>query len=169
MNKPNKVDKLFALEAVRKKVVEAIDELKSECSWELEAAYENEGTTQRRSQYFGKDAGSFSIVFSSAQPEHEEVTYRVTDMTALAKWCDENRLDVDTYVQATAEQFTAWLVEQTGEIPSGIERQACLVEAAPEQPKGTRLAVKPDVIFANMGANLFEEVNTLLLGGGDNA
>ncbi|MBQ9021107.1 MAG: hypothetical protein IJ113_03705, partial [Eggerthellaceae bacterium] len=130
-------------------------------------AYKTEGTTQRRSQYFGKEAGSFSIVFASATPEHEEVTYKLADMTALAEWCANNRLDVDTYVQATAEQFAAWLVENTGEVPEGIERNAILVEGTPEMPKGTRLSVKPDVVFENMGSNVFDEVNTLLLEGGN--
>ena len=167
MNKPNKIDKLFALEALRKKVVEQIDELKSECSWELEEAYNSEGTTQRKSQYFGKDAGTFSIVFSSATKDTEEVTYKVTDMTALSEWCDKNRLDVDTYIQAVAPQFTEWLVEQTGEMPEGMERIVSIIEGTPEQPKGTRLAVKPDVIIETLGGNVFEEVNRLMLGAGD--
>lgn len=168
MERVNKIDRLFALEALRKKVVAEMDELKSQCSWELEQAFEEEGTTQRRSPYFGKEAGSFSIVFASAQPEHEEVEYRLSDMTKFAGWCNENRLDVDAYVMANAPDFSEWLAGKTGEIPEGIDRQATLVEAVAERPKGTRLSVKDDVVFQRLGSeNIFEAVNQLLLGDGN--
>lgn len=156
-----KVDRLFVLGALQKRVKEELDVLRGECADELEKAYLEEGTTQRRSPYFGKEAGTLSIAFSSARPEREEVTYVLKDMTALAKWCNENRLDVEVYIQANASQFASWLVEYSGELPEGIERIVSTIEAQPEKPCGVRLSVKPEHVFEKFS---LQEVDQLLLG-----
>lgn len=164
---PNKVDRLFAVEAIIKALMDERDELKSECAHELLEAYEENGDTQRRSQYFGKGAGTLSVAFSKEKPSEEKVEYSLADRDAFADWLDENPLSYARFIRDNAVEFGQWWLEQTGELPDGISRIAYMTEAEPERVTGVRLAVKKDVIMDALRPMLPASVAGLLEGGAD--
>lgn len=164
---PNKVDRLFAVEAIIKALMDERDELKSECAHELLQAYEENGDTQRRSQYFGKGAGTLSVAFSKEKPSEEKVEYKLADRDAFADWLDENPLSYARYIRDNAVEFGQWWLEQTGELPDGISRITYMTEAEPERVTGVRLAVKKDVIMDALRPMLPASVAGLLEGGAD--
>ena len=158
--KVNKMDKLFALKCLEKKVKSARERYEGECKLELARAYEEEGTTQRRSPLFGKEAGTFSYI----PPKIEEKTEYKTDMTAVVEFLTEEPKAAEMFILANPGQFYEFWVEQTGEIPGGITRSTYEVE----KPGSTRLAVKEDIVFEQLSStNLLEDVNQLLLGDGN--
>lgn len=164
---PNKVDRLFAVEAIIKALMDERDELKSECAHELLQAYEENGDTQRRSQYFGKGAGTLSVAFSKEKPSEEKVEYKLADWEAFGGWIDDNMMACAKYMLANAADFGQWWLEQTGELPDGISRIAYMTEAEPERVTGVRLAVKKDVIMDALRPMLPASVAGLLEGGAD--
>lgn len=145
--KPNKIDKLFALDAVIKELTEERDMLKAECSEELLEAYERNGDTQRRSIYFGKGAGCFSVSFSKPKPSREVVEYHLADWEGFGGWLDDNPMAMAKYLLAHAEEFGQWWLEETGELPDGISRVSYMTPDEPEHVNGTRLYVKKDAII----------------------
>ena len=145
--KPNKIDKLFALEAVIKELSEERDMLKAECAEELLSAYEANGDTQRRSVWFGKGAGCFSVSFSKAKPGVEVVEYNLADKDAFGEWLDSNPLSYAQYILDNASDFAQKWFEETGELPEGIARVAYMTADEPEHVSGTRLSVKKDAII----------------------
>lgn len=166
---PNKIDRLFAAEALIKKLMDLRDELKSECASELLQAYEENGDTQRRSQYFGKGAGTFSVAFSKPKPSEEKAEYHLADWEAFGGWLDDNPMAMARYLLVHAEEFGQWWLEQTGELPDGISRIAYMTEEEPERAIGVRLAVKKDVVIDALRPQLPASVVGLLEGGGDEA
>lgn len=158
MTKINKIDKLFALKGVEKKIHEAVAELDSECASDLIRAYEEEGTTQRRSQFFGKEAGTYSLVLPKEETKEE---WHIVDGDAFGTWLLENLSEAQSYIHENAEAFASWLVSTTGEIPEGMERKTYTVMSTSKP----RLSVKADVVIDKLGANFLEATNQLLLEG----
>ena len=162
--KPNKIDKLFALEAVIKELSQERDMLKAECAEELLEAYEANGDTQRRSVYFGKGAGCFSVSFSKPKPGAEVVEYNLADKDAFGEWLDENPLSYAQYILDNASGFAQKWFEETGELPEGISRVSYMTPDEPEHVSGTRLSVKKDVIIDVLMPQLPAAIQGLLEG-----
>ena len=158
MTKVNKIDRLFALKGVAKKIDKVVKELDSECASELLRDYEENGTTQRRSQYFGKDAGTYSLVLPKEETRHD---FELVDSEAFWHWVIENEQDVSAYICEHTREFAAWLIETTGEVPDGIEHSTYTVMTTSKP----RLSVKEDVVIDKLGANFLEATNQLLLEG----
>lgn len=161
MTKINKIDKLFALKGVEKKIHEAVTELDSECASDLLRAYEEEGTTQRRSQFFGKEAGTYSLVLPKEETKEE---WAISDNDAFIAWIESESgiWSLQSYAIDNAEAVASWLLGSTGEIPGGMERKTYTVVSTSKP----RLSVKADVVIDKLGANFLEATNHLLLEGG---
>ena len=163
--KPNKIDKLFALEAVIKELSQERDILKAECAEELLDSYEKNGDTQRRSVYFGKGAGCFSVSFSKEKPSVEAVEYNLADKDAFADWLDENPIAYARYMLENASEFGEWWLNETGELPDGISRVSYMTAYEPEHVSGVRLSVKKDAVIDVLMPSLPEAIKGLLGGG----
>ena len=157
-----KIDKLFALKALEKRVKEAREELEAEVREALLEQYEEGGGDRMRSPYFGNDAGAYTY---TPPEEVEETEWKLCDWTAMAEWMAQDPKAAESYAYAHFADFASWWFERTGEVPEGISRAT----VATVKPGRTRLAVKEQVVFDKMGGNLFEEVNRLMLGGGEDA
>lgn len=156
----NKVDRLFALKAVEKRLVEERKELEADVKQELAGDYAESGVTQRRSVMFGKEAGTLSYI---PPKDEDRVEWNLADWTALAEWLANDPKVAEQYIFANFQDFGEWWLEQTGEVPDGIAR----VNYTVTKPGSARLAVKEEVVLSKFGPNFLEEVNTLLLGEGD--
>jgi len=166
---PSKIDKLFALKAVEKKVVEERKLMEYECRDELLEAFQQDGTDRRTSPMFGPDAGKFSIKRMKGKPPETVTEYNLADDVAFAGWLEENQGPAISYVKTHAAEFSRIYFEATGELPEGISR----VEY--EQP-GTEPSVTAqiysfheDVVLEKLaeGGNFLEGANRLLLGDGE--
>jgi len=153
-----KVDKLFALKAVEKRVKTEREELEAEVRNDLISQFAESGNDRMRSPYFGNDAGTYTYI----PPKDEEMTeWNLADWSKLADWLAKDPKAAEQFIFANFEQFGKWWLEQTGEVPEGIAR----VTFTTTKPGSTRLAVKDQVVFDKLGGNFLEEVNQLLLEG----
>lgn len=129
------------------------------------SAKEMEGTASLVSPLF-PGAGEYKRGKTRAK---RVVEYNLTDRYELAAWMEKNRIEVESYVLAHAEQFGKWCVDEHGELPDGIERVEH--EEPPKQtaPKLYRFdgeAVK-ERLAEMAGGNVLAGANELLLSGGD--
>lgn len=160
MDKANKIDKLFAIKAIEKKLVEERKQLESDAKLEMAQDYADSGVTQKRSVMFGKEAGTLSYI---PPKDEEQIEWLISDWTALGEWLAKDPKAAEKYIFAHAQDFGQWWLDETGEIPDGIRRNTYTTT----KPGSARLAVKEDVVISQLGGNLFEAANQLLLGDGD--
>ena len=160
MDKANKIDKLFAIKAIEKRLVEERKELEADAKLEMASDYAESGVTQKRSVLFGKEAGTLSYI---PPKDEEQVEWILTDWEKLAAWLKNDPKAAEQYIFAHAQGFGQWWLDKTGEIPDGIRRNTFVTT----KPGSARLAVKDEVVISQLGANLFEAANQLLLGDGN--
>lgn len=156
----DKLQRLAIAKALDNQLRDYIDDLNADCKAELEQAFKDEGTTQRRVFINGVDVGTYSARIS--KPKVEEA-FEVTDWEALERWHFSNE-DALAFVVRHVVDFAKWHFEQTGEMPDGCE----LVEK--EIPGGkfetASLRVKDiSIIEQATRARLTSEVELLLEGG----
>ena len=159
-----KYDELVWLEAIIKTASERRDILKGDCKDELLESYEADGTTQKRSKLFGKEASVMSVTFSKPKEAVETVTYSLADWTGFAGWLSANRQAAEQFCFANAAQFAEWWVCQEGELPDGIAPERHVTEAVPEKVTGVRLSVKPEKVFESLGVSFEDGIRGLLPG-----
>ena len=168
MEKPTKVDKLFAYKAVEQRITNERKALEYECRDELVAAYSEAGTDRLIAPMF-PDAGKFSIKRIKGKPAREVVEYNLADDVAFAEWLEDNVGSAISYVKANATDFARRHFEGEGELPEGISR-VCYEEPATEPTITAQVySFKPDEVFNKLAenGNVFDEVNRLMLGGGN--
>ena len=165
----SKYDELVVLESIIKTASERRDMLKYECKDELLEAYERDGTTQKRSKLFGKDASVMSVTFSKPK-EAQEVEEWNMDYDAFNEWVgafvddESNRKAVKDFIFAKGELFGQYWLRATGELPDGINRVTYMTDPVPEKVTGTRLSVKPEKVFDALGISFEEGIRGLLPG-----
>lgn len=163
---PTKIDKLFALKAVKKKIDEEYKLLEGECREELLEAYGKDGTDRKTSPFFGPDAGKFSIKSTGGKDAETVREFEVADDEKLAEWLEENKGAALRYAMLNAKDFAAYWVNWSGEIPDGVEMTETHVEATPPTLTAQVYSFNPSVVLEKLGGNMFEKVNELLLDDG---
>lgn len=125
------------------------------------AEKESEGTASLVSPLF-PGAGEYKRGKSRAK---RIVEYNLTDRYELASWMNRNRLEVESYILAHAEDFGRWCVDEHGELPDGIARVE--YEEPPKQtaPKLYRFdgGIVKERLAELAGGNVLEGANQLLL------
>ena len=157
-------DELVWLEAIIKEASKRRDELKGECRDDLLEAYERDGTTQKRSKLFGKEASVMSVTFSKPKEPHEVVEWNNTDWDEFSAWLDENHGQFNNFLFQNYKGFCEWWFERTGEVPDGIDRDTHMTDPEPERVSGTRLSVKPEKVFERLGISFEDGMRGLLPG-----
>lgn len=163
----NKVDKLFALKALKRKIDEEYKLLEGECRQELLEAYAEDGTDRRVSPFFGSDAGKFSIKRTKAKPPQTVVEFNMCDDEAFAEWIEDNHGAALRYAVLNAADFGRYWFNFTGELADGISRVEVEEPGTPEVLTAQIYSFKDDVVLEKLGGNLFEGANRLLLGDGE--
>ena len=166
---PSKLDKLFALKAVEKKVTDERKLLEYECRDELLAAYEADGTDRRTSPFFGPEAGKYSVKRFKAKPPIVNVEYGMADDEEFAEWLEANQGSAISYVKAHAVEFAQSHFDATGELPDGFTRVEYEEPGEPERVTAQVYSFKPDIVLEKLAehGNVLEGANRLLLGDGD--
>lgn len=161
-----KIDKLFALKAVKKKVDEEYKLLEGECREELLEAYGKDGVDRKSSPFFGPEAGKFSIKRTGGKDAETVREFEMVDDEKLADWLEANKGAALRYALLNAKDFAAYWVNWSGEIPDGMEMTETHVEATPPTLSAQVYSFKPDVVLGKLGGNVLDGVNELLLGDG---
>lgn len=117
------------------------DGLRGEVDRELRDIYEATGAKTYKVQADGVTLGTYSVVESKATPETQAVVYDLADESALAAWIRDNIDMVADYVIADGEDFAAWVVGQTGELPDGVSAHTVTTPAKPASYKGGQIRV----------------------------
>ena len=164
--KPTKIDKLFALKAVKKKIDEEYKLLEGECREELLEAYGKDGTDRKTSPFFGPDAGKFSIKRTGGKDAETVRDFELADDEKLAEWLEANPDAALRYAMLNAKDFARYWVNWSGEVPDGMEMTETHVEAQPAALSAQVYSFKSEVVMDKLGGNMFEKVNELLLGDG---
>lgn len=162
-----KIDKLFALKAVKGKVDEEYRLLEGECRQELLEAYEKDGTDRKTSPYFGPDAGKFSIKRMRGKKAEVRVEFNICDDEALAEWLEANHGAALRYAILNGADFGMFWFNFTGELPDGISRVEYEEPGTPDTLSAQVYSFKPEVVIDKLGGNLLERTNELLLGDGE--
>ena len=158
-----KIDKLFALKAVKKKIDEEYKLLEGECREELLEAYRKDGTDRKVSPFFGSDAGKFSIKRTGGKDAETVRDFVLADDEKLAEWLEANPDAALRYAMLNAKDFARYWVNWSGEIPDGMEMTETHVEATPPTLTAQVYSFKPDVVLDKLGGNVLDGVNELLL------
>ena len=167
MMETTKIDKLFALKALKRKVDEEYKLLEGECRQELLEAYAEDGTDRKVSPYFGSDAGKFSIKRTKAKPPQTVVEFNLCDDELFAEWLEENHGAALRFAMLNAADMGMYWFNFTGELPEGISRIEVEEPGMPEVLTAQIYSFKDDVVLEKLGGNLFEGANQLLLGDGE--
>ena len=165
----NKIDALFALCWLKKKVDAAYKNAETEAAIYLDEARE-EGKTALVSTYFGEEAGEYK----RGKTRKKRVTeYHVLDMRDLLEWLTGNIDAARSYACNNAIAFAQYWFDNTGEVPDGISR----VEyddlpklKKPEIYRYNQEAIESKVLSEGLPRVLAQTVggdNVLLLGDGD--
>lgn len=161
---PTKIDKLFALKALKKKVDEEYKLLEGECREDLLEAYAQDGTDRKVSPFFGAEAGKFSIKRSGGSEASTEDEFALDDDEALAEWLEANQGAAIRYAMLNAADFGAYWLHWSGEVPDGISLKRVEVPAQPPTLSAQVYSFKPEVVIDKLGGNLLAGANALLLG-----
>ena len=164
---PTKIDKLFALKAVKKKIDEEYKLLEGECREELLEAYARDGVDRKISPFFGLDAGKFSIKRSGGKDAETVRDFELADDEKLAEWLESNHDAALRYAMLNAKDFARYWVNWSGEVPDGMEMTETHVEATPPTLSAQIFNFKDDVVLGKLGGNVLDGVNELLLGDGE--
>lgn len=162
-----KIDKLFALKAVKNKVDEEYKLLEGECREELLEAYGKDGVDRKSSPFFGPEAGKFSIKLTGGKDAETVREFEMADDEKLADWLEENKGAALRYAMLNAKDFASYWVSWSGELPDGMEMTETHVEATPPTLSAQVYSFKPDVVLDKLGGNVLDGVNELLLGEGE--
>jgi len=157
-------EEMVWLDAVIKEASERRDLLKGRCKDELLEQYEADGTTQKRSKLFGKDASVLSVVFSKPKAPREVVEFNLADWDGFSEWLEANPKAAADYAFAKAEDFGEWWLRKTGELPDGVARVTHMTDPEPERVTGVRLSVKPEKVFEALGISFEEGIRGMLPG-----
>lgn len=156
----DKLQRLAIAKSLDNSLKDYIDDLNAECKDELESAFKDEGTTQRRIFINGVDVGTYSARVS--KPKVEE-TFEVVDWDALENWHFSNE-DALAFVVRHVVDFAKWHFEQTGEMPNGCKLVKKEIRGG--EFETAVLKVKDiSVIEQATRARLTSEVELLLEGG----
>ena len=166
MTKPTKIDKLFALKAVKGKVDEEYKLLEGECRQELLEAYDADGTDRKTAPMF-PDAGKFSIKRTKGKKPETVVEFNLCDDEAMAEWLETNQGAAVRFAMLEAADFGRFWFNFTGELPDGISRVEYEEPGTPDVLSAQVYSFKPDVVIGTLGGNLLERANELLLGDGE--
>ena len=159
-----KFDVLVAAKATEKEFAKRVKALETECKAEFVENFKATGNDRMRSTVF--DGKAAWMTMKGGKPSEHVVKFQMTDPQEVIEWMDENRPETDSFAQDNLAQFAEWWFVHTGECPDGctvIEYESEPVEPVPA------LTVKEAMVLPALqeNPNLLGEVNTLLLGDGD--
>ena len=157
------VTRLMALECLKKEI-DALHRAAKADAEDYLSENEQRGVRSLCSPVFA-DAGEYKR--GKTRPK-EVVDYGVRDRYELAAWMRRNRLAVESYAMAHAEDFAKWSVEETGELPGGTTRDARTEPPRPTPPKlyGFDAQAVKERLAELAGGNVLAGANALLLEGG---
>lgn len=165
-------DKLVALQFIYKKAAEQVstkdpNNLRGLCDQEVIKAYEETGAKQFALQIGGIEVGTYSVTLTKPTEETTKREIRINDSHAFGEWiksCDREVLE--DWARVTAYEFASHVIEETGEVPSGVN---VYVEVVPgdttRHVKGTTLRLDSDKALAAIASLPAKERENLLLGG----
>lgn len=159
-----KIDRLFGLEWLKKRVDAAHKEAKVEAEEELARLNAKNGTMELVSTAFGADAGRYKY---SKTRKKRVVEFHLADEADFSAWCHANMGAVIGFAKARAPEFGQEWLEATGELPDGVSRDER--EEPPRVGPPKLYGFEPGVVEAALGGNLPASVNRLLLGEGEDA
>lgn len=162
-----KYDKLFALKALKRKVDDEYKLVEGECRETLLAEYDKDGTDRKTSKFFGPEAGKFSIKRTGGCEAHVDQDFTLDDDEKFVEWLEGNKDAAVRYAILNAPDFGRYWLNWSGELPDGITLEEIEVPAQPPTLSAQVYSFKPDVVIGKLGGNLFEEVDRLLLGDGN--
>ena len=159
-----KFDVLVAARATEKEFAKRVKALENECKEEFIENYKANGTDRMRSTVF--DGKAAWMTMKGGKPSVPATKFQLNDPDLFVDWMDAQKPETDSFAQDNMAQFAEWWFNKTGECPDG-----CVVinyDTEPVEPTPA-LTVKEALVLPALQANpnLLGEVNTLLLGDGD--
>lgn len=163
--KPTKIDKLLALKAIERAIVDERKALEADCAEELVEDYLRDGTDRRTSPMFGPDAGKFSVKRMKGSEGQKVVQVDIDDYDAFLEWLMLNKSEAIEFAQANYISFARYLLQTAGEVPDGLFVNEVTVDEKPARLTAQVYSFKPELVLSRLGANFLTAANELLLEG----
>lgn len=164
-------DRLVLAQAVQNAVGPIVDKkdpasLRHKLDEDMRRAYEETGGKGGEARLLGHKVGSYSVSTYKAEPERRDVHVVCDDPQALEEWLLGNTLTMAAWIQTDAalDEFTNWVLQTTGEVPSGCMVTETVRPARPERFKTTTLKVDTAKVAEVMQGQLPAAVAGLLGG-----
>ncbi len=136
------------------------DSLRSRVDADVIGRYEATGAKSYDIRYGGEKVGTYSVTVKKATTS---TVFDLVDDDAFGAWLssDEGTAAIDAFVSDHVEEFVRYVVEQTGEIPDGVEPREVVT---PERVSGTTIRIDPKKVAGALGNSLSPAIAGLLGG-----